>query len=631
MSPATVRYPLKDIKLLFVNDKEKSCTYWMYPLINSGSVRLVDMVRKFRPDAQIPDSPVYWQVYRHCKALERLGYVKIEKREKVDWGRTIAAREKDVANSVQNIFAAAISKPSPPIISAGTSPTDTNIQISTVKIQENGFYVVPTEQLFALISRVQNSNHFLDPAKSRRQMQEAREKTGTDFAKLRSVKRRPCPYYVSVRTKHERMDAIFRLRGIRRHSMFKRRDRSRLNDELIRKLDPIQATFEKYLGSIKGKQIMLQHKESGQLKFIDYQTRFTDKTRQDGTIARYHGVWETAGTGYNTGVMLTLTSYPPSEAPKHLHRSSLHHVDRHFGPAWNAFISKLTKRNRAIRRDELLDLKRIEVQKYRPVTMKAERCWHCSGSGKVPGVTRATQIRTCPRCKGKGHLMKIALCKDERTDALLPMSKKYLCDQKLAEIIKTEPDRIELTEEEIAEASAPANFRPQYLSVYEFQKNGLLHSHVVILGKSYLAYWEDIALDWMKTGQGERIHVYGIQKQGDTWVWLKEQPKDARNRQPIDYLGKYLGKGVKTRAGHGMYWSINKRWFTNSRALAEKRELPDQTEKIASYDYIGTTFYSEVPAWLEAIMTGRKSGPARGGDVVLPHRHVPRLSLTRAY
>ena len=360
---------------------------------------------------------------------------------------------------------------------------------------------------------------------------------------------------------------------------------------------------------------MLQHKESGELKFVDYQTRFTDLDRQSGTIARYHGIWKKAGTGFNTGVLLTLTSYPPSEAPKHQHRSSLHHVDRHFGPAWNAFMSKLTKRNRAIRRDELLDLKRMEVEKYPPVSLKAERCWHCGGSGKVPGVTRATKIRTCPRCKGKGQLMKIGLTKSERTEALLPMSKKYLCDLKLEEVMKAEPDRFELTEEEITEASAPANFRPQYLSVYEFQKNGLLHSHVAMFGKSYLGYWEDIALDWMKTGQGERIHVYGIRKEGERWVWDKAQPKDARNTQPVDYLGKYLGKGVKNKSGHGLYWSINKRFFSNSRALNEDRELPDQTEKIATYEYIGATRNAEIPGWLQAILNGRKAGRVPGGGM----------------
>ncbi|MFA4928255.1 MAG: hypothetical protein WC558_07045 [Patulibacter sp.] len=585
------------------------------------------MVRKFQPDAKIPDSPIYWQVYRHCKALAKAGYVRLEKREYISTQKTFDLQEKEQCETVHNAFASRLSqmdnqkspinafnlsKPAPPIVSCGTLPTETKEAISTVKIKETAFTVVPTENLFALISRVQNSNQFLRGAKGRREMQEVRENAGINFAKLKiQKKRRPCPYYVSVRTRTDRMDAIFRLQGIRRHSMFKRRDQKVLNDEMIKGLAPVQVSFEKYMETIEGLQITLQNKESGEIKFIDYQTRFTDETRKDGTIARYHRVWNKAGDCYNTGVLLTLTSYPPSEVPKHFHRQSLRHVDRHFGPAWNAFMSKLTKRNRAIRRDELLDLKRMEIEKIRSITLKQERCWHCEGTGKVKGVTKATKIRTCPRCKGKGHLMKIALTKAERTEALLPMSKKYLCDLKLEEILKTEPDRIELTEDEIAEVTESASFRPRYLQVYEFQKNGLLHSHVAIFGKSYLAYWEDIALDWMKTGQGERIHVYGIQKQGNTWVWLKEQPKDARNRQPVDYLGKYLGKGVKTRSGYGMYFAINKRFFTNSRVLETDRELPDKTEKIEStYEFIGTTRNDEVPVWLRTLHTAREKGKA---------------------
>lgn len=613
MSPATLGYPLKDIKLLLVNDREKNCSYWMYPLINRGSIRLVDMVRKFDPDAPIPGT-LYSQVYKHCKGLVRCGYVTLERRECIKTEETFDLQEKQQETSVRDIFAAAVRKDTPPIVSSGTLPTEPDSGISTVKVKDSAFTVVPTEQLFALISRVQNSNQFLRGAKGRREMQDVREKAGINFAKLKLQKRRHCPYYVSARTKRDRMDAIFRLRGIRKHSMFKRRDKSKVNEELTRQLDSVQSSFENWIDDIDGKQITLQHKETGALKFIPYQTRFTDETRQDGIIARYHRVWKKAGEGFNTGVLLTFTSYPPSEIPKHFHRKSLLHVDRHFGVSQNAFMSKQTKRNRAIRRDELLDLKRMEVERTRPVSLKKERCWHCSGTGTVPGVTRATKIRMCPRCRGKGHLMKIALTKEERTAALLPMSKKYLIDQKLAEIIKTEPDRIELTEEETAAAIAPASFRPQYLSVYEFQKNGLLHSHVAIFGRSYLAYWEDIAMDWMKTGQGERIHVYGIQKEGEGWVWLKEQPKDARNRQPVDYLGKYLGKGVKIRGGHGMYFTINKRFFTNSRALDDDRELPDCTEKITSYEYIGTTRNDEIPAWLRNLHKDRKKAWAGGLD-----------------
>ena len=85
-SPATLRYPLRDIKLLFVNDNERKCTYWMHPLINSGSAKLADMVRHFRPDCQIPNSPIYWQVYRRIKRLAALGYVEILSGKSGDYG-----------------------------------------------------------------------------------------------------------------------------------------------------------------------------------------------------------------------------------------------------------------------------------------------------------------------------------------------------------------------------------------------------------------------------------------------------------------------------------------------------------------------------------------------------------------
>lgn len=556
-TPTTVRYPLKDIKYLYINDRKRKCTYWLYPSINSGFAKLADVFHKFLPTATVGKDPVYHQFLRRANTLQTLGYVKLSKGKSGDMG------------------------------------------------EQPGIWITPTEQLFALISRVQNSNRFLKGAKSRREMQEIREKCGFDLAKLK-MQRRKCPYFVSVRTRRDRMDAIFSLRRIRRHSMFKRRDKREINPELTQALEPVQSSFEKYREGIEGLQITLQHKETGAIKFLDYQTRFTDQTRQDGTIARYHRVWGKASEGFNTGVLLTLTSYPPSDTSKHQYRSSLWHADRHFGPAWNAFMSKLTKRNRAARRDELLDLKRKEITRTRTAHVHQERCWRCDGTGHLKGVTKKTQLRTCPRCGGKGTILKASLTKAERTAALLPMSKEWLCDQKLIEVQKTCPDRQHLTEDEIAAAAAPANFRPQYLQVYEFQKNGLLHSHVAIFGKSYLAYWEDIALDWMMTGQGERIHVYGIQRDGDRWVWAKEQPKDARNRQPVDYLGKYLGKGVRTRSGHGLYWTINKRFFTNSRALNEDRELPAQLETIEShYTFIGTTRNDEIPVWLQMIHRGK--------------------------
>jgi hypothetical protein len=113
-APAIVRTPARDIKLLFVNDRKERCTYSMMHLINRGSIRLIDIVRKFKPDIQIPDDPLYHQVRRHVIALQRLGYVTLEKRSRIDWERTERNRTQEIAESVHNIFLAAFNHDPPP-------------------------------------------------------------------------------------------------------------------------------------------------------------------------------------------------------------------------------------------------------------------------------------------------------------------------------------------------------------------------------------------------------------------------------------------------------------------------------------------------------------------------------------
>lgn len=397
-----------------------------------------------------------------------------------------------------------------------------------------GIWCRPTVQLFTLLSRVQNSNHFLDPAKCRRDTADLRERTGLTLAGLK-VQRRKCPYYLAARTKHIRADAVFKLRTVRRHSYFRRRDKRVVNPELLRDLSFVQDRFEQYADQVKDLKCALVHKENGAIKLIDYQTRFTDESRKDQTIARFYHSWEKAGEIYNTGVFLTLTSYPPSEAPKHQHRTSLWHVNRHFAVSWNAYITLLAKRERAARRDELLEAMRSRVSKIRAVRYD-----------------KAGNVR---------------LTREERSEALAPMKGQ--------------------------------SYRPRYIQVYEFQKNGMIHSHCVIFGKHWLDSFDQIKGDWVRLGQGERIHVYGLHKEGAVWRWSKGAPADSRNREPVDYLMKYLGKGVRLSSSHGMYWAINKRFFTNSRALVSDRDLPVEYEKLpAQYEYLGSFRGDDLPAWL---------------------------------
>lgn len=506
MSPATVRCPQKDIKLLLVNDRKRQCTYWLHPFINSGNANLAAVFYKFFPKGEVGTDPVYFQIYRHFRALEGLGYVRLVKGKSGDMG------------------------------------------------EQPGIWCVPTDYYVTLLSRMQNSNHFYENAKSRTENGQLR--ADIFEKKMQSApKSCKCPYRISSRTRSTRLDAVFQLRRINQHRKFKRRDPRFVNPELVRDLDYVQAKFDNYVEDIRDLKCALVHQEDGHIKLIDYQTRFTDETRKDGVIARFYRTVEKATETYNTGVFLTLTSYPPSEGSRLQHRSSLWHVNRYFAKTWNAYISLLQKRKRAARRDELLDAMRTRVKKVR--------------SFKVDD-------------QGK-----IKLTREERTEALKPMRAE--------------------------------NFRPKYLMVYEFQKNGMIHGHCVIFGQQWLDSFEQIKADWQRLGQGERIHVYGIRNEGAGWQWSKGQPQDSRNRQPVDYLMKYLGKGVRLSQGHGMYWAINKRFFTGSQVLTQDKDLPVEMEKIPShYEFLGSFRGEDIPVWLTMRNRARDIGSRAGGGWLDP-------------
>jgi hypothetical protein len=502
MSPATVRYPSRDIKLLLVNDRKRKCSYWLHPLINSGNANLASVFYKFLPKGEVGSDPVYFQIYRHFKALERLGYVRLSKGKSGDMG------------------------------------------------EQPGIWCVPTDLYITLLSRMQNSNHFYENAKSRRDMGQFRQ--DQELTKMQSAPGScKCPYRVSSRTKGTRLDAIFQLRRISQHRKFQRRDKRVVNPELVRDLDYVQGKFENYVEDIADLKCALINREDGHIRLIDYQTRFTDESRKDGVIARFYRTVEKATASYNSGVFLTLTSYPPSEGSRLQHRTSLWHVNRYFARTWNAYISLLQKRKRSARRDELLDVMRSRVKKVRGFRTDEE--------GKVK------------------------LTREERTEALKPMREE--------------------------------NFRPKYLMVYEFQKNGMIHGHCVIFGTQWLDSFEQIKADWQRLGQGERIHVYGIKNEGAAWQWSKGQPQDSRNRSPVDYLMKYLGKGVRLSQGHGMYWAINKRFFTSSQALKHDNDLPVEMEKFPTrYDFLGTLKGDDIPVWLIMRNRARTLGQRSAGE-----------------
>lgn len=140
-------------------------------------------------------------------------------------------------------------------------------------------------------------------------------------------------------------------------------------------------------------------------------------------------------------------------------------------------------------------------------------------------------------------------------------------------------------------------FRPQFVAAFEFTKSGLLHSHVAIFGISWLDPIEKIEEDWSRTGQGKIAHAYAIENVGGTWKWKdpKKQPRDARNRDPGDYMKKYVKKALYTNEGFKMYWSLNKRFYSMSRKFTPP---PVRIPRSGIWIFIGSWKKDQIPPWV---------------------------------
>jgi hypothetical protein len=497
MSPATVRYPSRDIKLLFISDRQTKTKIPLYPFIRTGSLKISDIVRRIRPNCQIPGDPIYWKVYRKIKALAALGYVTLEKKAKIDWDKTMTEREKEIENSVQEIFAAAVRKDPAPIVSTGTTPTDDTDQISTVKRMEKSFYVVPTGQLIYLFSQVQNSNTVSKNAN------EPSEKNRSYWDRIYKIPQRCSSERVTsikilmalhgeryMESSGRLADRLFK-RDITCPKCGKRGNyqagkklatcscgaswKPPLNLELKNELREVQSTFEIWEDKTLNKELFFDRGPGTPICKLKAATRFTDMGRKVKNIRTYDRGWCRANLLYKRGVFLTLTTDPAMH-------DSVWHANRHLAKAWNKYLSLLLSRKK---------------QSYK-----------------------------------KGH------------DSEEEKENHDLLDQGLG--------------------------RLKYIAAYEFMENGLIHLHVCIFGIRYLASIDKIAEDWVKCGQGEIVHAYGIRKNGNVWEWNRESPKDADGKNPVDYLRKYLEKALYVNENFGLYWAMNKRFCSMSRIFQTK-------------------------------------------------------------
>ena len=197
--------------------------------------------------------------------------------------------------------------------------------------------------------------------------------------------------------------------------------------------------------------------------------------------------------------------------------------------------------------------------------------------------------------------------------------------------------------------------RVPYIRVVEFQKNGLIHTHLLLFGIEWNTSWEQLAKDWgSRYNMGYMNQVYKIENRDNKWQWIKkeEQPNDTKGRDPADYLGKYLKKaqdvptvkcptcgqivssndedyltcpkcGQKIKAPKDpryMYWVCGKRFFTISQCLriqdfdAEIAEADRKARQTAVWEFLGAPHTNEVDELIQTDIPPSKPATMDGWE-----------------
>ena len=141
-----------------------------------------------------------------------------------------------------------------------------------------------------------------------------------------------------------------------------------------------------------------------------------------------------------------------------------------------------------------------------------------------------------------------------------------------------------------------------YINVYEFQKNGRLHMHIVFFNTRWLLDGEEMSRLWDKYGQGSVVKFLSLKSNKKEWQWSKNAPSDCKgDEKPDKYLKKYLKKNLYNEQGSMQYWVYGTRFFTNSRMFEiKKTKLPP----LGWYKFLGISYDGFRPVLPAIIFTG---------------------------
>jgi len=126
-----------------------------------------------------------------------------------------------------------------------------------------------------------------------------------------------------------------------------------------------------------------------------------------------------------------------------------------------------------------------------------------------------------------------------------------------------------------------------YINVFEFNKSGMVHLHMVFFGFKWLLSQKTLSNLWNKYGMGKIVYLYSLKYDEEYmgYVFHRKRPKNTDEKDVSNYLIKYLKKAFYNKSELALYWLTNKRFYTYSRDLKEKKE--EKRPIGGGWEYIG--------------------------------------------
>ena len=199
-------------------------------------------------------------------------------------------------------------------------------------------------------------------------------------------------------------------------------------------------------------------------------------------------------------------------------------------------------------------------------------------------------------------------------------------------------------------------YRPDNLTVLEYDDKGKPHLHVVMFGLRFVTtkaalswYWSD------KCDHGENVWFDSLVNRDGRWRWAGDGPDDTDGEAPRSYLSKSLRSlsmvagmspddvedaAAARRSGDpvdapddlwklAIYWALERRLFTGAEHVgntdADTDDVdpddPDTWPHVARYRFVGVARYEDLPGYIRdraTFLTGRNSRgrppPSTGTD-----------------